>query len=207
MVDIIRLNDDPHLQTQQLLPWYVTGTLEDEELALVEAHLSQCPECRADVQMERVLARQIRTWPTDIDRGWAALKARIEGAPAAAPRKAALFSRRIPLAWALAAQAASIAIVVTLAAFALARPTQLYRTLGSAPGAAPGNVIVIFKPESSEATLRGILMQNQARIVDGATSTDAYVLHVAADRRSAVLTRLKGDRNISLAEPIDGDDH
>ena len=65
---------------------------------------------------------------------------------------------------------------------------------------------MIFRPEASEAALRTILTQNQARIVDGPTSADAYVLHVAAGRRAAVLAQLKTDRNVSLAEPIGGVD-
>ncbi len=206
MVDIIRLNGDLHAQTQHLLPWYVTGTLEDDEAAQVEKHLSECAECREEVEKEKALARQIRALPGDADRGWAALKARIDGTEAA-PREAALFRRRVPIGWAVAAQAASLAVLVPLLAFMLARPPALYRTLGSAPSAARGNLIVIFKPQSPEAALRATLVQNQARIVDGPTSADAYVLHVAADRRAAVLARLKGDRNVSLAEPIDGDDH
>jgi hypothetical protein len=109
------------------------------------------------------------------------------------------------MGWAMAAQAASLAVLVPMLIFAFTREQPLYRTLGSAPSAASGNVVVIFKPDSSEQTLRTILMQNRARIVDGPTSTDAYVLHVPADRRTAVLSRLKGDRNVSLAEPIDGD--
>jgi anti-sigma factor RsiW len=204
MVDIIRLNGDLHTQTQRLLPWYVTDTLENDEAAKVEEHLAECAECREDVARERALARQIRALPSDADRGWAALKARIDGTQPV-PRKTALFGRRIPIGWAMAAQAASLAILVPLIGVMLARPPAVYRTLGSAPVAAAGNLIVIFKPQAPEAALRSILVQNQARIVDGPTTADAYVLHVAADRRGAVLARLKGDRNISMAEPIDGD--
>ena len=75
MADIIRLNGDPHAQTQHLLPWYVTGVLGDEE------------------------------------------QARIEGGQAV-PRKPPLFSRRIPIGWAVAAQAAVLAIVVLIMTFA-----------------------------------------------------------------------------------------
>lgn len=209
MVDIIHLNDDPHAQTQLLLPWYVTGTLAEKEAAQVARHLSECAECREDLDMEKALAREVRDLPRDADRGWAALRARIEAPPAEGPaparRRAALFSRPIPLGWALAAQAASLAFLIPILALTLARPQPLYRTLGSASGPAAGNLIVIFKPDAREATLRSILAQSQARIVDGPTSTDAYVLHVAPDRRTEVLARLKGDRSVSLAEPIDGD--
>jgi anti-sigma factor RsiW len=201
MVEIIRLNDDPHAQTQLLLPWYMIGALKDKESAQVEKHLSECAECRADVAMEKALAHEITTLAGDVEPGWAALKARIDGV-GIAPRKA---GPRIAIGWAVAAQAASLAILVPTLTFTLARPQFLYRTLSSAPSAASGNLIVVFKPEASEATLRTVLMQNQARIVDGPTSTDAYVLHVAADQRAVVLARLKSDRNISLAERIDGD--
>jgi anti-sigma factor RsiW len=117
MADIIRLNDDPHAQTQHLLPWYVTGALEGRELAQVEQHLAECPECREDAEIEKALAHQVRTLPCDVERGWATLKARIDGGQKATP-KASLLSRRIPLAWAIAAQAASLAIVVLIVALA-----------------------------------------------------------------------------------------
>jgi anti-sigma factor RsiW len=205
MVDIIRLNDDLHAQAQLLLPWYVTGTLSDEESAQVEQHLSECPECREDVKMEKALARQVRSMTGDAESGWAVLEARIHGVETGRRRKVVLLSRRIPVGWALAAQAASLAILIPVLTFALARPHALYRTLGAAPSVAPGNLVVIFKPEASEATLRTILTQNQARIVDGPTSAAAYVLRVTANQRAATLARLKSDRNISFAEPIDGD--
>jgi hypothetical protein len=134
------------------------------------------------------------------------LKARIDGAQPV-PREASLFSRRIPIGWAVAAQAASLAVVIAILAFAPVRPQLLYRTLGSPPAPASGNQIVVFRPEVSEATLRAILTQNQARIVDGPTSTDAYVLRVDPERHATVLARLKSDRvNVSLAEPLDGSD-
>ena len=207
MVDVIRLHGDPHAQVQRLLPWYVNGSLEGDELAQVETHLAGCPECREDLEAEQAMARQVRTLPSDVERGWEALKARVEGSGPSVRRNAGrpLFGRRIPMGWALAAQAASLAILIPMLVFAFARPQPLYRTLGSAPSAASGNLVVIFKPDSTEQTLRTILMQNHARIVDGPTSTDAYVLHVASGQRAAVLARLKGDRSVSLAEPIDGD--
>ncbi len=203
MVDIIHLNDDPHTRTQRLLSWHVTGVLESTDAAEVEAHLRACAECREDFEMEKALARRIRTLPSEVEGDdWAALEAAID-APRVAPRQAALWRRPIgrPMA-----RAASLALLIPILAFALARPQLLYRTLGAAPSAAPGNLIVIFRPDASEAALRTILMRNQARIVDGPTSADAYVLHVAADRRAAVLARLKTDRDVALAEPTGGVD-
>src|ERR1700761_5359588 len=99
MVDIIRLNADPHSKTQQLLPWHVNGTLGRKERAEVETHLSQCAECREDFELERPRARQVRTLPAETDSGWTALKARLDGAAQnkAALNKAAPPGRLIPL--------------------------------------------------------------------------------------------------------------
>jgi len=198
MADIIRLNGDAHDQTQHLLPWFVTGALTGKEAAQVEKHLAECADCRADMEIEKTLAREVRALPCDVERGWATLKARIDQARTVR-RKPGLFSRRIPIGWAVAAQAASLAVVVAMVAYTLTQPQLLHRT----PGAPAGNLMVIFRPDASEATLRAVLMRNQARIVDGPGPTHAYVLLVAADQRPAVLARLQGDRNIALAEPID----
>jgi hypothetical protein len=203
MADIIRLNGDPHAQTQHLLPWYVTGALTGKELALVETHLGDCAECREDAEIEKTLARHVRTLPCDIERGWRTLRARIDDGPAGKPRKATLLGRRISVGWAVAAQAASLAILAPLLVLSLTRPPLLYRTLGSAPVTGRGNLIVVVKPRSSEASLRALLLETQARIVDGPTGADAYVLHVPPDRRAAALARLRSDDSISLAEPIE----
>src|SRR6185503_6149862 len=133
MVDIIRLNGDAHAETQRLLPWYVNGSLEDEEQAQVEAHLEVCPECREDLKTEQAMARQIRALPSDTERGWAALRARIDGAAPEPRRTSGPLGRRIPMGWAVTAQAASLAILVPLLVFAFTREQPLYRTLGSAP--------------------------------------------------------------------------
>jgi hypothetical protein len=203
MVDIIRLNDDPHSQTQQLLPWYVTSTLDQAETALVERHLADCAECREDLALERGLASRMKALPGDADQGWAALKSRIETDRLVA-QAPALPPRRNRAGWSLA-RAAGFAIAASVATFLVMRPPSLYRTLAALPGAATGNVVVIFRPDLPEAALRAVLVQNRARIVDGPTASDAYVLHVAEDQRDAVLARLKANHDIAAAEPIEGD--
>ena len=200
MADIIRLNGDIHAQTQHLLPWFVTGALTGKEAAQVEKHLAECADCRADMEIEKSLAREVRTLPFDVERGWATLKARLDEARSV-QRKAALLDRRVPLGWAVAAQAASLALLVMT--YVLVQPQLAYRTLGAAPGAAAGNLMVIFRPDSSEATLRATLTRNEARIVDGPTPNGAYVLHVEPGRRPSALARLQSDRNIALAQAVD----
>ena len=203
---------DAHLEAQMLLPWYATGRLDPDERALVEAHLSQCRQCQAELRLERRLDTEVAELPTDVDQAWAALRPRLGRRHAARGIGAAwgagldavrgALVRPAPwLGWAFAAQTAALLAVAVLAVQPL-RPAR-YHALGAAPPPASGNVIVTFRPDTSEQDLRNTLNESHARLVDGPTAADAYVLHVPAAERAAALVKLRQRANIVLAEPID----
>jgi hypothetical protein len=101
--------------------------------------------------------------------------------------------------WAVAA-CALIALGVT----AVRRePHGQYHLLGAAEAVTPGNMVVIFRPETSEQTIRAQLKAVDARIVDGPTGADAYVLRVAPRERAGALAKLRAQANVVLAEPVD----
>jgi hypothetical protein len=194
---VISMPGDPHQQVQTLLPWYMNGTLDAGELAAVEAHLADCAECR--------------------ERGWAAMRGRIERTPAPAPMpvpeehgnvvplRRTWLQRSVPVRWALAAQAAAAVLIVGAGRLMLpvAAPEPLYHALGSAPRIAPGNMVVIFRPDTMERDLRGAMVASGAELVGGPTASDAYVLRVAGAQRDGALARLRANAHVMLAEPID----
>jgi hypothetical protein len=106
------------------------------------------------------------------------------------------------MGWALAAQAACLVLTVGALVYETTKPPT-YRALGAAPDSAAGNVVVIFRPDTREGDLRRILKDGGARLVDGPTAADAYVLHVPAQERAAALAKLRAQAQIVLAEPID----
>lgn len=214
MTQIFHLQGDRHQQAQTLLPWYVNGTLDPDEVAAVEAHLAECPECRSDLEAERALGHEVASLSLDVDHGWAALRDRLEPQPAArgfSPlRQSGAFLRRpVPMGWAITAQAACLALavigVVSFAPRIRGDSDAHYRALSSAAPATVGNVVVMFKPNASEQALRQALRQAGARLVDGPTTADAYVLHVEPARRADALSRLRANHDVQLAEPIDGE--
>lgn len=72
------------------------------------------------------------------------------------------------------------------------------------PRPAPrGDVIVVFRPDAQAQDLTRALRDSGARLVDGPTAADAYVLAVAPADRAAALAKLKADDDIVMAEPID----
>jgi anti-sigma factor RsiW len=221
MVEIIRLHGDPHKQAQTLLPWYVNGSLDPAEHAEVDAHVRDCPVCQADLKLERAVGAEIANLPIDMDRGWATLRARAlqpgaglqQGGASQPARRAssvwrqsrAFLRRPVAVGWAFAAQAASLILVVGVGAASTLQTRSVYHALGAVQSAAVGNIVVVFKPTTPEQALRGALSQSGARLVDGPTVSDAYILHVKASERAKALTRLRSDANVVLAEPIDGD--
>lgn len=105
------------------------------------------------------------------------------------------------LRWTVAAQWVAI---VGLLVF-LVRPgdeAPAYRVLGSSVSNG-GNMVVVFQPGATERDLRRILQTQGARVVDGPTVTDAYLLHVPTASRDRALQALRAEPAVKLAEPLD----
>ncbi len=204
---VIPLWGDAHARVNFLLPWFVTGRLEADDLAQVTAHLDQCPDCRAEAVIERRLMDEVQALPVEVEPGWALMRARLDSRRPRAGWLASLGRRlrgRAWVGWAIAGQAVVLAAgAVLVMAWRPTAPPALYRTLGSAPAASAGNMLVIFRPEAREVDLRAALLASHARLVDGPTAADAYVLSVPVHERARALTTLRGAASVVMAEPID----
>lgn len=216
MSNVIKLHGDPHEQTRMLLPWYVSGTLDTAEAAMVEAHLVECGECRDELQFERAMGRRVGGLSMDVEQGWAAMRQRLaaaEEAPVPAPaaeadaaRVVPLLRRRVTLGWAIAGQAAAAALVLVAAGSLRHTPeAPQYHVLGAAGPERAGNLVVLFRPETAERDMRALLDGAQARVVEGPLTTGAWILRVDKARRDAVVAQLRASPRIALAEPLDGD--
>jgi hypothetical protein len=199
-----------HKVADVLLPWFVNGTLEKDELAFVQEHLSTCLRCQREVQWLRELraacvdgeatpgaSTVFRNLRRQLDEPRAG---RVKGA--SLPR----LWRRAP-SWSRWAMAAQLAVIVALGA-ALVPATDgpaLYRTLGARNAAVPttGALVVVFDPTTTESDLRRILRKAGARVVDGPTETNAYVLKVAAERRVEAAQALRTEPAVVLVEQLD----
>ncbi len=205
MARIIRLHDENHWELQRLLPWYVTGRLEPTELARVEAHLAGCEECQEEVRFERTLAQSVKNLPLDEEVGWRRLARRLKAEP---PRRGALpTGGGLPRAGAMwggwAVAACALIAVGLLVVPRPSGPAAAYHALGAPHSVSPGNMVVIFRPDTPERAIRSAPTAVGAHIVDGPTAADAYVLHVPASERAQALALLRSRNTIVLAEPVD----
>ena len=216
--------DERHEAATMLLPWYATGRLDPQERASVEAHLQDCPRCRAALEVDRRMPAALDQPVPTADAGWAAMQARLDAVPPLFPkptprqardrRRWSLLAKgpagRRRLQWLVAGQAAAI---VLLAGWIAAVPTVQqpsregpYRALSSGSGEAVGNVLAMFRPTTTESELRRVLGASNARVVDGPTSAGAYVLAVPGGANGPGLARLRRESAVTMAEPINGED-
>jgi anti-sigma factor RsiW len=216
---ILRLEPDPHAAVQRLLPWYLTGRLETAEHDAVEAHLAQCAECRAELETERQwqLLQPGHGAQVDVEDGWARMRARLGGdaqpsrtpPPLPAGRRAGW----IPGAWrspvrmpARAWTTPALLSVALLAAIGWTlRPQSLvgdYHAL-AAPAETSATAVVRFRPDATEAQIRQSLKDSGARLVDGPTVSDAYVVRLPREHYAAALEKLRKAPGVALVEALE----
>ncbi len=201
---VLTIHDSVHERVQKLLPWFVVDTLHGEELALVNQHLNVCPECQADFawQCKLKTIEPVCESTPDVDRAFAKLRERIDlnRSHRTSWLKQVMAVNRPWMQWALAAQLVLILGLVWTIVTSDGN-VAAYRALG-ANKATVGNMIVVFKPDTSEHELRRILNENRARIVDGPTVTDAYLLYVNDESLNGTLHSLRANSTVVLAEAL-----
>jgi len=204
-----------------LLPWYVNGTIGEQDRQCVDAHLILCASCRGDLARERLICRSM-TAETAVEHMPAAslkrLQARLDGVTAAPDAPPAEAQTHVPAprkprrsaAWqtAMAASIAVTAVALSLLAadrwlqFRVRTSAPSYYTVTTSAARAPGEVIrAVFSPTITLAQLQAILNETQLRIVSGPTEAGVYSLAANSGRPvSSSLALLRGNSNVRFAE-------
>jgi anti-sigma factor RsiW len=196
-MNVVPLDTDEHHAVQALLPWYATHRLDSEDVALVEAHLATCPRCRAELDLERTLqtVQPLSNQRGDVERGLAKMRELIQPGPQHA--------RPAPwLRWVLGGQFAVIALLSAMLVLPRAG-VDVYRALGTPSAAPAANAVVMFKPGATEQEIRAALRSSGARLVDGPTASNAYLLSLPSQGHAAAITLLRAQPAVSLAESLD----
>jgi hypothetical protein len=214
---IVGFRGGDHREMAELLPWHVTGALGAEESARVEAHLSVCAECRAELAFQQQLRMAVADTSLDVERGWSRMRRQIEQdearrfkLPAWSPtgwfgRGPGVGSGATALARTSAAWGGWATASVLLVAGVVMVSSPRYHALSAKAAPTRGNMVVVFRPETPEANLRAALAASHARVVDGPTEAGGYVLATPAAERPQALALLRSRTDVALAQPIDPD--
>ena len=138
---IIPMRDGGCAETQELLPWLVSGSLSPLEEAKARAHLAGCPMCQGELEIEQRIREQVATFPTQADEAWRAFRPRV------ANRKPFWGSRAF-VGWAIAAQ--FVLLVGGVAITRLPRPAT-YHALGASAAPATADMLVMFRPGATRS--------------------------------------------------------
>jgi anti-sigma-K factor RskA len=219
---VLRFEGSAHSQATRLLPWYVNGTLEGEELSRFTQHLAECAQCRAELDEQRQLQSLCARGESasDVSSSFARLRGRLQedrGRPRARWEELRRNWKQAP-AWLRVTLAAQFCAIFALVGVLVGLDLSLdhssrsanYRTLGDAPTtpspaerSGDAGLVAVFDPALSHAELQQLLRASGTRIVDGPNAAGAYVLAVPADGREAALAALRGKPGVTMVESLE----
>lgn len=220
---------DVHAEVFELLPWWVNGTLDGREAALVEEHLQRCETCRRETASQQRLRDAMRHQVSNVEHAPQAsferLWSRIEemdrdvpragaGPVAAPPARAAGWSPGTLARWRLAAGVMLVVGAASVVGTVYLRPSPqgdpaLFRTATTARDAntaAGPRIRAVFADATTIEELAAITRAAGLTVVAGPTDAGVYTLGL--DRNSSVATlddalgRLRDDPRVRFAEPM-----
>jgi anti-sigma factor RsiW len=187
-------------EIEMLLPWYVTGKLDQADHAKVEAYLAAHPDVAR--QLDLVRAERHETVAANEALGWPSAQATerlMAELPADRPRWSALAALRgglwqigdlftAPTAgavrWAALTAALLIAVQAVAIATLLSQRPGIYEA-ASGPQAGDGiAVLVTFTDDAKATAISQLLTDFDASIVDGPKAGGIYKIRLRTDDRS-----------------------
>jgi hypothetical protein len=220
---------DPHRECWDLLPWFVTDRVSKDEAKRLEQHLSDCAECRAELDSQRLLRDAMRSEDALVLAPQAAfqkLMQRIDDdvhAVAAQPAESMAQAAVAPTRrgsgttrWlAIAACVQGVAITGLLGALVWQSTPKIEDRTGpdfqtrSQPDSFPQGVALrtVFADNVTVEQMNELLHSINARVVDGPSKvSDVYTLTLVdvhdAQAASDVAQKLKSDPRIRFIDDI-----
>ena len=203
-------------QFQDWAPYYVNGRLPPEQAAWMDHYLADHPEARTELDFWQNVEASLQAEAEAIDPefGLAAARrliAQSQSKAAPKPARRSLWQQLNEVLSPIFAPAYSMAMVVALAGVIVWQ----HQSLGPKPedelgqvrsGAAhqvTGPVLrIAFKPETTEATLRGLLTGIQGRLVGGPGEFGFYLVAVPQDTLDQAAATLKQHPAVTSVETL-----
>ncbi len=173
-----------HDAAWELLPWYVNGTLQASERALVDQHLRSCLLCHRELDEQQQLDELVRESETvriSPRSSFDSLMRRIDSSATANTGPSVGFRVR-ELAW-LPAAAAILAVGVVLVVLYSANPDRSgdFRTLSSETTILRSDspaLQMVFAQAATEEEIRNLLAGIGGRIVGGPSGAGVYTIEL-----------------------------
>lgn len=222
---------DVHAEVFELLPWWVNGTLDGAEVAMVEDHLQRCEACRHEASAQQRLRDAMRHDASNVEHAPQAsferLWSRIEELDRDVPRMGADPVPPMPARaagpfaahsrWRLAAGVVLLVGAASIGTLYLRSSPRddpaLFHTATATSGttavvAAP-QIRAVFADTTTVEELAAITRAAGLTVVAGPTEAGVYTLGLDRNASTAALddalVRLRGDPRVRFAEPVAAD--
>lgn len=201
-----------HARVWRLLPWYVNGSLADQERLLVRAHLGECLVCAREHRRLDILAAAVAEPVAEhaCNQAYARFVQSRAASASGGRRRLHLWFEPLPLvagALLLVCSAALVGGVIASRDQAGAEPRQSFQTLGRQSGqgsalAEPALRVVLR--DSGQAALDAWLKRHAADVLEGPSEIGVLTVKVALAPRTfdAMLARIRADEETLFVEPV-----
>lgn len=196
----------------ELLPWYATGALGEEDRRRVARHLESCRECSRELEG----VTEIRHALTELSR--------LEAEPSAGVYRSVMArvaadaiardAGHQNVSWAAAVDRWFRSLLMarwvpTLAAMLLVAQMGLLLWITFPPSdtgevstrsvdmpTQPSQIAVIFQPSATEAGIRSLLERLHARVIDGPGPNGVFIISLRTGNPAAALALLREQRDV-----------
>jgi len=195
---------------EELLPWYVNGTLAGEDHVWVESYLAEHPESRSELDWYRSLGQRIQdnapSVPATIGLDQAMKRIRADR-PSLAARVSAFFGTlgvRPGIAFAgLAVFAVQGAVIVSLMHAAHDDAAEMRALRASTTEDRP-MLKLSFAPDAKETDIRYLLIAMQGHLVGGPGQLGDYFVVVPNGKEAAIAEQLQSNPIVLSASLVPG---
>lgn len=192
----------------ETMPWVLQATAAPEQREWLMHHLAQCEACSAEFAQQSRL-RCALSLPTDVpvdaERGLKRLLERLDAPDAEATPVHRWSSGRLTRALAAAVVLQAIGIGA-LGVRLWSDQAPHYRTLSQPAQTEPAGALRVVPANGMKlADWNSLLHDLDLRVIDGPNDAGAYAVVPAgsASSSASALRKLRADRDIRLAEPVD----
>jgi anti-sigma factor RsiW len=213
---------DQHIHPEgALLPWYLNGTLREDERRQVDQHLSSCAACRAEldelaqlnVQLHEVYAAQSEPSPqiqravlAQVQLEASAKRAKFVTGPQGLKGRDDWFRSLFVPRWAPALAVTLLVAQLGLLLWSMTRTTLSDQVTTRGLGSPTVRLRVVFQETASERQIRALVQGMRGRIVDGPTPDGAYIMELPAGDQAAAQKKVDALRSqtesVRTVEPV-----
>ena len=184
-----------HQKILELLPWFVNGTLKEDEQSMVNEHILDCRECHRELEILSETAKLFHATKEPSAESIAQFRDDFLKQLEDRGEKT-----KLPFTWMIPASIAACLLIAAL----LFKPTfsqkESFETLSNTASSKGSVLQIIFHPNVPEMSIQNLLPSDQGNIVNGPTAQGVYRFQLVKDGDSQqVLEWLRKHPDVKFA--------